>query len=126
MSKFLPIKRKMTSLPKEEKKLYLPQPGFHFWPFLLMVILPVLFVLLYAIYPWFVISHKTTNIIVQGLMIVFLIVLVFMIFAFLKFLYDLIKPHPKEVEKDKNIITITLLFLLSLVMVSTVIQLLQP
>jgi len=126
MPKLLPAKKKLPRLPKEEKRLCLPQPGFHFWPFLALVLIPVLFVLLYAIYPWFTISGKVINIVIQALMIIFLIVLVFLIFVFLKFLYDLIKPYPQEIKKDKNLLTMTLLFLLSLMMVSTVIQLLQP
>jgi len=126
MPKFLPARKKLLRLPKEEKKLYLSPPGFHFWPFLAMVLLPVMLVLLYAIYPWFTLSDQTVSVIIQTLMIIFLILLVFFIFVFLKYLYDLIKPYPHEVGKDKNLIIITLLFLLSVMLISTVIYLLEP
>jgi len=126
MAKPLPDSGKIASLPKEEKRLLLPQPPFHFWSFVALIFLPVIFVALYALNPWFTISGQAADVIIKILVVIFLIALAFLIITFVKLVYDVVKSRPEALRGDKNSITITLLLLLSLMLLSTVVQLLQP
>jgi hypothetical protein len=111
----------MPSLPREEKKILLPRPRKHFWIFLALVTLPIILVIVYAVNPFFTFSEGSVRGIIRFAMGIFLVVLIFLIVAFAKFFIDIWKRDYTSGERDKNIIVLTLLFLLSLMLFSTTI-----
>lgn len=123
MAKKISPAKPPVSLPAEKKRLLLPEPGKNIWWLLTLASLPVLFVLVYALYPWFTVSHAAASTVVKIAVVVFLLGLVVLIFSLLKLIYDLIKRRSGQPAKSGNILTLTLLLVISLLFFSTIVQL---
>lgn len=86
------------------------------WPFFVLMVMPLFFVMIYASSPWFSLSDGTENVIVVSMMFIFFSSLIFLAFALGKYMYDSLKPHPKEIARDERRLEMTLLFIFCITM----------
>lgn len=115
--------KKQESLPKEEVVRLLPQPHRQAGSFIILALLPVIFLFLYIVYPWFTISNKTVNSIIRVAMVIFAAATLYLICFLIKFLYDMVRHNLAGAERDRNKMGPVLLFLFSLMILSTIIDL---
>jgi hypothetical protein len=109
------------SLPPEEKKLLLPPPARHLWIFICLAVLALAFVASYAIHPWFVMSAGAVRAITTVVMAVFLLGLIFLFITMIKLFVDMWRSNMAAAERDKHLVTIALVLLLSIVIFSSTI-----
>jgi len=73
MPKLLKKTKQQASPPKEKATTYLPRPGSNIGPLALLALLPIIFILIYALSPWFTISSSVVNGIIIGVIGLFLL-----------------------------------------------------
>ncbi|MFH1207712.1 MAG: hypothetical protein V1668_03845 [Patescibacteria group bacterium] len=116
----------MKSLPPVEPHFLLPAPKPHTAILLAVALLPVLVVLLYALYPWFSLSSVASRNLVLEATFLFLVGLVILAIYIAKLFYDLLMKKLDAAEKDKHVISLMMLFSLSIIIFSAVLYLIQP
>jgi hypothetical protein len=118
MPKLIKTSKPMAALPEEKKQLLLSGPRLHIWIFLAIIWIPLAAVIFYASNSHFSISAGAVRGIIVFIMLTFLAALLALLIAFVKFFIDYWKAHFEAARKDKNIIILTLLYLLSLMLFS--------
>ncbi|MFA6099178.1 MAG: hypothetical protein WCV50_06590 [Patescibacteria group bacterium] len=125
MPKLLNGKKTAASLPKNKPLPLLPEPKITIWPDFILISLPVIFVLVYAFIPQFGISNGSVRLIIEVAIFTFLFALVALIFTFVRYLYDLIKPRPAQAATDKGILILLFVFLLSLAFLTVIVWMIE-
>jgi uncharacterized membrane protein (UPF0136 family) len=122
MPKLIKASKPTAALPEGKKQLLLPEPKQHLWIFLAIIWVPLGVVIFYALNSQFSISAGAVHGIVFFIMLTFLAALMALVIAFVKFFIDFWKARIDSARRDKNIIILTLLYLLSLLMFASVFQ----
>jgi hypothetical protein len=113
----------MPILPPAEKQLFLPKPTRHVWAFVTVAVMAIAVVASYAIHPWFSISTGATRVIMTIVMIVFLLGLIGLFVALARLFIDIWRSHTDALERDKHMIVVLLVLLLSIVIFSSTVYL---
>ncbi|MFA6553712.1 MAG: hypothetical protein WCT27_04760 [Patescibacteria group bacterium] len=116
----------MKSLPPAEPHFLLPAPKRHTIILCIVALLPVLVVLLYALYPWFSLSGVASRNLVLEATFLFIIGLAVLAVYIAKLFYDLLMRKTEAVEKDKHIIGLMIFFSFTIMFFSAVLFLIQP
>ncbi|MFA5134929.1 MAG: hypothetical protein WC505_04060 [Patescibacteria group bacterium] len=109
--------------PPAKKRAAVPQHEITIghWPFFTLMVLPLFFVMLFVSTPGFSLSAGTVNAIIVSAMYLFFGAVVFLVFAIGKYMYDSLKPYPKEIDRDERRLELTLFFIFCLVVFPTLI-----
>ncbi len=114
------------SLPLAVPHYLLPAPKPHTALLSAVAALPILVVLLYAVYPWFSLSHTASRNLVLEATFLFLVGLVVLATYIAKLFYDLLMRKTEAVDRDKHMIGLMTFFSFSIMIFSVVLYLIQP
>ncbi|MBU0597818.1 hypothetical protein KKF61_02360 [Patescibacteria group bacterium] len=126
MAKLLTGKKKLKSLPKEKPKLLLPKPQVNIVPAALLILIPIVLLVVYIFFPWFALSDTAVSIIILIITLIFIIGLLTLMYMMVKFMLDISKDRQEAIKRDKKVLAVILLFLLSVAFISATAYLIQP
>ncbi len=125
MPKLLPKKKQLINLPKEKEKKYLPKPEANIGLLVLLALLPIIFILIYALSPWFTISSSVVNGIIIGVMGLFLLSVIYLMVATVQFMFYSAHNEIGKLLRVENHIKLTLLMSLSLMFLPVLIHIVR-
>jgi len=123
--KLLPKKKQSMKLPKEKETKFLPKPESNIGLLVLIALLPIIFVLVYALSPWFTMSSSVVNGIVIGVIGLFLLGVIYLMVMTIQFLFYSTHNKIQRLTRVENHIKLTLLILLSLMFLSVLIHIIR-
>jgi len=94
--------------------------------FITIVFIPIIFVLVYALHPWFTLSSGATRDIIVGAALVFMLVMGVLLVYVVKLIVDLLLKRQAALDQDKRAVSLLGLFLFSVLFFTTLLFLIQP
>ena len=113
------------SLPKEKEKKYLPKPESNIGSLALLALLPIIFILIYALNPWFIMSSSVVNGIIVGVVGLFLLGVIYLMVITVQFMFHSAHNNIGKLPQVENHIKLTLLMLLSLMFLPVLIYIVR-
>lgn len=125
MPKLLQQKKQPASLPKEKEKKYLPKPESNIGPLALLSLLPIIFILIYALNPWFTMSSRLVSGIIVAIIGVFILGVIYLMIVMVQFMFHSAHNNIGKLPRVENHIKLTLLMLLSLMFLPVLIHIVR-
>jgi len=128
----MPIKPKIKkikvvpALPLATPRLLLPAPHPHTAVLLVIAVLPIVLVVLFAAYPWFTLSNAVTRTLILETSFVYLVGLIALAVYIVKLFYDLLMKKTGDIEHDKHIIGLLILFAFCILVFTSILYFIEP
>jgi len=126
MPKLLKPKEQTPALPRQPQRRLLPAPHVSLMPSLLFIILPVIFVTIYALWPWFTISDSAVRTITWLVMILFLAGTIALFVMLWRLFFLLMRRRHEHVIRALGPLLLVLVFVLTILFFSVLILIVQP
>ncbi len=116
----------IKSLPKRERLLLLSSPHVGSWPAYLLIAVPVVFVLVYALWPWFTISDSAVTAIVIIATTLFCVAVLTLLYLLIRVFVGLLRARYDIAQRYIGPLFLVLVLVLGIVFFSVVIMIVQP
>ena len=116
----------IKSLPKRERPKLLPAPHVAPWPAYLLIAVPVVFVLAYALWPWFTISDSAVTAIVIIATALFCLAVLALLYLLVRVFVSLLRAQYDTAQRYIGPLFLVLVLVLGIVFFSVVIMIVQP